>query len=210
MDFQAAGRTCDGWVPDDEQRSARRYTSLIRAAKLITMHGEFVCVIRDVSASGISLRAFHDLPRDDISSIELQNGEIFNMRQVRANGMEASYAFRSPVAVERLINETWNFPKRQLRLNIAVPLTVRSVLATARIEAITENISQQGACIECDSKLALDQPVMLEADHLGEIRARVRWRAGTQYGVVFDNTFTLRDFAMLAANVQCPLLVRPN
>ena len=206
MDLGAAGRM-DAWAPDEDQRSARRYTSLIRAAKLITMHGEFVCVIRDVSSSGISLRGFHNLPEDKTAIIELQNGETFDMRMVRSNGMEASYSFRTPVAVERLINETWNYPKRQLRLNMTVPIVVRTVLGGTSYDAVTENMSQQGACIDCDGKLAIDQPVNVVVEQLNEVRARVRWRSASQYGLVFDDTFTLRDFALMAATVQCPLLL---
>ena len=200
-------RQSDGWAPPEDQRTAPRYTSLIRAAKLVTMHGEFVCVIRDVSASGISLRAFHALPGDDTATIELQNGDDFTVRKVRAEGLEASYAFRAPVMVERLVRETWNYPKRQLRLNLSMPLTVRSAVQAARSEAITLNISQQGACIECETPFAIDQQIMVQCDHMSETRAKVRWREGDQYGVVFDNTFTLREFAMLAAGVQCPVLL---
>ena len=206
MDLGAAGRL-DAWAPDEDQRSARRYTSLIRAAKLLTMHGEFVCVIRDVSSGGISLRGFHRLPEDETATIELQNGETFDMRLVRGDGMEASYSFRTPVAVERLINESWNFPKRQLRLNISIPITVRPTLQKTGYDAISLNVSQQGACIECDTKLSIDQPVMLSAGSMNEARARVRWRSDKQYGVVLDDTFTLREFALLAARVQCPVLL---
>ncbi len=46
-----------------EKRSDARFTSLIRAAKLVTSQGEFICVIRDVSATGISLRTFHAAAR---------------------------------------------------------------------------------------------------------------------------------------------------
>ena len=40
-----------------EQRAAPRFISLIRAAKLVCGQGEFVCVIRDVSATGVSVLA---------------------------------------------------------------------------------------------------------------------------------------------------------
>ena len=39
----------------NDQRGAPRYTSLIRAAKLVCGQGEFVCVIRDVSSTGVSV-----------------------------------------------------------------------------------------------------------------------------------------------------------
>lgn len=188
-----------------DARAAPRYTSLIRAAKLVSAQGEFVCVIRDVSAKGVSLRTFHDLPICDAVALELQNGEMFELTRIRTEGREASFTFDQPVDVERLIHENWEFRKRQLRLNLAIPLIVTTL--AGRAEAITENLSQQGARIECDTLYAIDQPLRIEGSGLPEIRAKVRWRKDGHYGLAFDNTFSLRDFALVAAAMQCPALI---
>lgn len=205
MDFSGAlrqGETAAGGV---ELRAAPRFASLIRAAKLVSRQGEFVCVIRDVSATGIGLRSFHALPRDEDLALELQNGESYELEKVRSSGLEASFRFPRPVDVDKLINETWNYPKRQLRLNITMPIVVTTL--AGRFRATTENISQQGARIECEALLAIDQTVRIEADHVPEIRAKVRWRRNGSYGLVFDTTFSLRDFAVLAAGLQSPVLL---
>lgn len=191
-----------------DQRSAPRYTSLIRAAKLVCGQGEFVCVIRDVSASGVSLRTFHGLPTDREIALELQNGETYEIRQVRANGFEGSYRFEGVVPVDRLIHENWAFPKRQLRLNLMMPLTIATL--SQKANAFMVNLSQQGARVECDTVFAIDQSVRIENDYMPEIRAKVRWRRDANYGLAFDNFFSLREFALLAARVQCPLLLRPE
>lgn len=188
-----------------EQRAAPRYASLIRAAKLVCGQGEFLCVIRDVSATGISLRTFHALPTDPTLALELQNGETYEIREVRRSGKEASYRFDREVAVERLIQEAWRFPKRQLRLNIFIPLTISTL--TQKAEAVTFNLSQQGARIECDTVFAIDQMVRIEGEHFPETRAKVRWRKDANYGLVFENTFSLREFSLMAAAVQCPVML---
>ncbi|MCH2487866.1 MAG: PilZ domain-containing protein [Erythrobacter sp.] len=200
-DFEAA----DDQSQTRDQRGARRYTSLIRSAKLISGSGEFVCVIRDVSSSGISLRAFHRLPSGDRMALELPNGETFELKKVRSEGREGSFTFLTPVPVETLIRETTNYPKRQLRLNIEIPVAVACL--TGRGEAITRNLSQQGACIDCDVPFAIDQTVKLTGGDLPEIRAKVRWRRAHEYGLVFDTTFSLADFARLAAAIQSPVLL---
>ncbi|MFA6219993.1 MAG: PilZ domain-containing protein [Erythrobacter sp.] len=191
-----------------DQRGAPRYASLIRAAKLVCGQGEFVCVIRDVSATGVSLRTFHGLPTDAEIALELQNGESFEMRQIRANGFDGSYRFEAAVPVERLVHENWAFPKRQLRLNLAMPLTVSTL--TQKAQAFMLNLSQQGARVECDTIFAIDQTLRIENGYMPEIRAKVRWRRDANYGLAFDDFFTLREFALLAARVQCPLLLRPE
>jgi hypothetical protein len=41
-----------------------------------------------------------------------------------------------------------------------------------------------------------------------DVRCKVRWRRDANYGLVFEDTFSLREFAMLAVRVQCPILVQ--
>lgn len=189
-----------------ERRAAPRFTSVIRAAKLVSAQGEFVCIVRDVSSSGISLRTFHQLPIGAQMALELQNGELYELTLVREEGREASFTFNHAVEVQNLIRESWEFPKRALRLNIAIPLTV----STPSLEevAITHNLSQQGARIECDAMLAIDETIKLDGGHLPEIKAKVRWRRDSLYGLVFENTFSLGEFALLAAGLQSPSLLR--
>lgn len=189
----------------EERRSAPRYTSLIRSAKLVCGQGEFICVVRDVSSAGISLRTFHALPTDQNLTLELQNGEAYELVETRRSGREASYRFDRPAVVERLVHETWNFPKRQLRLNIEIPLVLSSL--TSRGKAMTVNLSQQGARVECDALFAIDESLRVTSDSFREIRAKVRWRKNLNYGLVFENTFSLRDFALMAASVQCPTML---
>ena len=195
-------------APSDtaDQRGAPRFVSLIRAAKLVCGQGEFVCVIRDVSSTGVSIRTFHALPTAKAVALELQNGETYELELVRSDGFDASYRFAAPVAVDRLIRENWSYPKRALRLNIMLPLTVTSL--AGRTEAFTVNLSQQGSRIECDHVFAIDQRLTIGCEHMPDVRCKVRWRRDANYGLVFEDTFSLREFAMLAVRVQCPILVQ--
>lgn len=211
MDF-TSGRTMNADASADasadvsDVRGAPRFTALIRAAKLVCGQGEFICVVRDVSSSGVSLRTFHHLPTDRAIALELQNGERYEMKQVRKSGFDASYEFDEPITVERLIQESWDYPKRQLRLNIAIPLIFTTL--AGRFEGTTLNLSQQGARVECGAVLAIDQSVRVESDVFPETRCKVRWRKNSNHGLVFENTLSLRQFALLAAQVQCPPLLQ--
>ena len=189
----------------DESRNAPRFKLLIRAAKLITSYGEFICVLRDVSSTGVSVKLFHALPECNRIELELQCGDRYQIKQRWTKGREAGFEFIGSVNVDRLVSEVSEFPKRALRLGLQFP-TKRKTLR-GRTDAFVENISQQGARIECDQLYAIDQTIHIETKGLPEIRAKVRWRSGSQYGVVFDDTFTLQDLAVLAAEMQCPKLL---
>lgn len=192
-----------------EQRVAPRFTLLIRAAKLVSAQGEFVCVIRDVSESGVSVRLFHALPGCHDFELHMPGGAIYQIARVWNRGNEAGFAFAQSVDVAQLINESGDYPRRGLRLGVCFPVRVSTLSQTS--QAVVENLSQQGARFECDALLAIDQTVRIEAPDISgamrEVRAKVRWRRGKSYGVVFDDTFTLGDLARLAARLQAPGLL---
>lgn len=192
-----------------EEREAPRFTLLIRAAKLVAAQGEFVCVIRDVSQTGVSLRGFHVLPVSEPLWLELQTGERYAIAPVWSRGFEAGFRFVHAVDVAALVAEAGRFPKRRLRLGIAFP--VELAFLGGRVRAEVQNLSQQGARIACDALLAIDQPLRLCSGQMPEVRARIRWREGREYGLVFDDTFSLSQLAIFAAGAQCPvLLTRPD
>ena len=208
MDFATFNQDDSEEIPC-EKRAAPRYISLIRAAKLILPQGEFACVIRDVSQRGIKVKIFHALPVEFSSiSLELQNGERFALEIVRIEEGEASFAFTQPVEVDRLIREHWAYPKRQFRLSIKLPVTLHAPVSAW--PGMISNISQQGARVTCDARIARDQMLRIEAPELPELRAKVRWRRNGAYGMVFENTFRLAEIAQLAARLQCPELLRAS
>ena len=112
-----------------DQRAAPRVTLLIRPAKLGTVEGEFVCVIRDVSATGISLRLFHAPPVGQRATLETETGQTIAMERVWARDKDLGFRFLKPIDVGALVSEAGNFPKRKLRLAIELDCD-RRVLAT--------------------------------------------------------------------------------
>jgi hypothetical protein len=210
MDFSARGsHIAEDLTDGDEQRAAPRFTLLIRAAKLVCEVGEFVCVIRDVSETGVSMRLFHALPVAESFDLHMPAGGIYPITQVWHRGQEAGFRFAEPLDVGLLINEASAYPKRGLRLKLAFPVTLATL--TQRCCGVVHNFSQQGALVETEGLFAIDQTLRIEASEIAPelkvIRAKVRWRRGTRYGVVFDDTFTLGDFAKVAAAIQAPHLV---
>lgn len=202
---QEAGST----PPGAELRAAPRVQLLIRAAKLVAAHGEFVCVIRDVSETGISVRLFHGCPTGDTFELHMPGRSAYELRRVWERDHEAGFEFTKPIDIATLIEESSEYPKRGLRLGLCFPITVSTL--TQRADGIVENLSQQGARFECEELFAIDQNLRIKggegAELFGELRAKVRWRRDRNFGVVFEDTLTLGDFARLAARLQAPALL---
>jgi hypothetical protein len=192
-----------------EARAEPRVTLLIRAAKLVAPDGEFVCIIRDVSQTGISVRLFHSVPAGEEMELRMPSGGVYCVRNVWSRDHEAGFTFVSPIDVARLVNEAGEYPKRGLRVGLHFPIRITTDQGV--FDATVENLSQQGARFECDTLFAIDQSLRIEgrgAGHeLADIRAKVRWRRERHYGVVFEHTFALSKFATLAARLQAPNLL---
>lgn len=181
-------------------RVAPRFTLLIRTAKLICSAGEYLCIIRDASSSGISIRTFHPLPKQKQLILELPNGDQHAIERVWEENGSAGFRFPVEVDIDRLLHNKSRFPKRAVRLKLQLPALVSCHGRTAGV--VLHNISQQGAQLNSPLYMSIDQKLRLEADNLPIIQARVRWRKGSDYGLVFDDTFQFAELARLAAQLQ--------
>ena len=191
------------YAPDrsfEDMRGAQRFTLLIRTAKLVCDSGEFLCIIRDVSETGLRLRLFHDLPGEQRMALELSNGEVYFIERVWERDSHAGFRFAAPIDVQAFIAEVSPYPRRQIRLRLQFPVSVAADgLATG---ATVRDLSAQGARIECGRFLALGQRIKLQSDLFPATLAKVCWRAGGEYGLVFEQVFTLEEASVLAAQLQ--------
>jgi PilZ domain len=192
----------------DELRAAPRFSLMIRAAKLVCASGEYLCVVRDISATGTRLKLFHDAPSEVEMILELSNGERFAMERMWSRDGHVGCRFAALVDVDRFIGEASPFRRRPVRLRLQRPaLIIADGLASA---ATLLDLSQQGARIESDFHLSLDQQLRLEVDALPTRIAKVRWRHGHAYGLVFEQTFRLDELAQLAWQLETSALARPE
>ncbi len=183
-----------------ELRTAERYKPLIRTAKLIGASGEFLCVVSDVSTTGVSARLFHPLPKDKALCLEMPNGDQLPLETVWEEEGRAGFRFACSVNLDRVVEGRGEWPKRAIRLNIEMPVQLSGI--SGRLEGTLRNISSQGAQIECGSRLAIEQRLRLRGRFLPEIEAKVRWRHGAVYGLVFDSLIQFADLARIAGLVQ--------
>ena len=183
-----------------EQRNAPRFTVLIRAAKLISKEGEFLCVIRDVSESGISVRIFHPLPDSGTMQVELQNGEQYDVKLIWQDDERAGFRFAGAADVARIIELPSRFAKRSIRLNLDAKAELVGGLQI--LPATIEDISQQGAKVAVQQMLYIDQRVKLRANGLRETEAKVRWRRDGMCGLIFEETFQFGELARIVRTLQ--------
>ncbi len=185
--------------PADDRRQKGRVALVLRAIKLIAGSHEYLCILRDVSASGMKISLFHPVPKTDGMFVETGQGNRYPVEMVWNEKNLAGFRFPEKVNVGQLIEDTSGpFPKRQLRLHLA--LKARLVADGAVHNMTIHNISQQGACIECEKPLRNSELVKVETDGLPSIFAKVRWRNAPQYGLAFEQFFRLDELAVFLAH----------
>lgn len=200
MDGTPVPRVASGVCAEVEDRAAPRFTLLIRSAKLIADDRAYLCVVRDISATGISIRTFHPLPVGERLEIEFQTGQHYPIERVWERDGEAGFRFFEPIDVDAIIGGHGAFPKRDLRFALELPVSLQ--IGGETLAATLVNISRQGGSIMCERTLSIAQPIRLTAPGLPEIEARVRWRKQGQFGLIFDTTFSLANLAMLLRNIN--------
>ena len=184
----------------EEMRGAQRYTLLIRTAKLVCESGEFLCIIRDVSETGVRLRLFHALPADTRMALELSNGEHYFIERVWERDSHAGFRFAAPIDVHAFIAEVSPYARRQMRLRLEFPVLL-TVDGQANAATVCD-LSMQGGRVECSRFLAIGQRVKLQGDGFPLNMAKVCWRSGSSYGMAFEQVFTLEALAVMAAELQ--------
>lgn len=196
----ARTRTPTGDTPR-EKRAARRLTLILRAGKLACDAGQFLCVLRDASPGGVKARLFHALPDCDGYALELGSGERYPVERVWSRDGHAGFRFaEGPIDLAALIDETGPFPKRTIRLQLGSPVLVAA--GDCSHPATLCDLSQHGAQVELDQRLALGQQVRLDGCGLPPLHGRVRWRRGAAHGLVFQESFRLDELAIIAARIQ--------
>lgn len=183
-----------------ERRAAARFSLVMRTAKLISLDGEYVCIVRDVSQTGVKLRLFHEPPPGKFVFLELANGDVYPMEHIWYRDNHAGFRFASPVEVDHFVEEPSDFTRRAIRLRISRPADL--VAAGREHRGYVLNLSQQGACIELTCQLPVRQAVWFEMAGLPERFSHVCWRRGNRHGLVFQNAFPLDEFAAHAYALQ--------
>jgi hypothetical protein len=191
-------------APGRDLRETPRYTLLMRAAKLVSRDGEFLCVVRDASESGVNIRLFHRLPQNEYLQLEFPNGDRHRLELVWQQDDRAGLKFAENADIGRLLEGPSRYSKRPIRINLDIP--VRLVAGLQVGEGRLIDLSQQGAKVLCGDRFAIDQRVKLSGATglvgLPEVNAKVRWRRENAYGLVFEDTFQFGDMARIVAGLQ--------
>ena len=173
-----------------QRRSSERYLSLFRVGSLLVRERRELCLIKNVSAGGMLIRAYSRIEPGDRVSIELKQGEQVIGTARWTEGDCVGVTFDQPVDVVELISTSSDGPRpRMPRIEVQCTASVREGAIVHRTTA--EDISQGGMKIRCATGLTLGAEVIVSLPGLPPIAGRVRWSTGDSYGISFNRVLAL-------------------
>jgi len=175
-----------------DRRGGERYLRLLRVGSIVVEGRRELCLIRNISAGGMMIRAYSNIPVGTPLSIELKQGDPINGTVQWLKDELAGVSFNHPIDVIGLLATSDDRPRPRLpRIEIDCTIWLRQDADLIRTRGI--NVSQGGLCIETDALLAVGGDVVVTLPGLTPAAGVVKWDHGNSYGVAFNRALVLSE-----------------
>ena len=184
----------------DGVSQAKRTSLVLRTAKVVCQTGEYVCLIRDVSETAISLHFWHKAPPEGRIILQLTNGETHPIERVWSGKSQAGYRFTQTISPEQFLHSETPYHHRPIRLEIAAQARLTDGQIISHVHLM--DISCGGAKFESENPHLRDRIISFDALGLPQRLAQVRWQEDRQFGLQFQHPLTIRELANIAMRAQ--------
>jgi hypothetical protein len=173
-----------------DRRGDDRNLSLLRVGTLMIEGRRELCLIRNISAGGMMLRAYSSIPTGTALSIELKQGDpVTGIAQWNEDGL-TGVAFDTPIDIVGLLARAGAGPRpRMPRIELECTALVREGAHVRRTRSV--NISQGGLCVQCSAQLTVGAEVIVTLAGLAPVPGLVKWMDGGCYGIGFNRVLPL-------------------
>lgn len=180
-----------------ERRRQIRQLALLRVALLHSGGSSDICVVKNVSPSGLAARVYRKLRPGAAVEIEFRSGEPLAGSVVWEDDHDVGIVFGEPIDVSAVLASRWpaNAGKRRALPRILVEC--RGLLDTGlrSIEVLLRDISQGGASLDSQTETIPSGKVRLLLPDLPPISGVVRWTSATKVGVSFNECLPFEQLA---------------
>lgn len=174
----------------DQRRTSERHLSLLRVGAIVIDGRRELCLIKNVSAGGMLIRAYSRIAQDARLSIELKQGEPVSGTARWTEGDSVGISFDSAIDVVDLISTAAGGPRpRMPRVEVEGVAWVRDGAAIHRTRLA--NVSQGGVKVLSNAALQIGAEVIVTLNGLAPAPATVRWADGEAFGLTFNGALAL-------------------
>ena len=175
-----------------DRRGGERYLRLLRVGAILVDGRRELCLIRNISAGGMMIRAYSPIPIGAALSIELKQGDPVSGTVQWVEDDLTGVAFDRPIDVLQLLAPQGERPRPRLpRVEIDCTAWVRQDGDIVRTRV--SNISQGGVCVRCAAQLAVGGDAVVTLPGLTPAAGVVVWSKDGEYGIAFNRPLVLSE-----------------
>ncbi|HEU5285965.1 MAG TPA: PilZ domain-containing protein [Sphingomicrobium sp.] len=173
-----------------ERRESERQLTLFRVGSLVIGDRRELCLIKNVSAGGMMIRAYCAIEPGTRVSVELKCGEAVAGSALWVEGETIGLAFDEPVDVVELLATSMQGPRpRMPRIEVDCVASIREGATVHRV--MVRDVSQGGIKVATEKALGVGADVMVTLAGLAPVAGVVRWSESGCYGVTFNRVLPL-------------------
>jgi len=175
-----------------DRRDGERHLTLFRVGTVTIGDRRELCLIKNVSAGGMLIRAYCVMEPGARLSVELKRGEQIpgTVNWVRDNSVGITFDER--IDVVELLSSSMDGPRpRMPRVEVSCFVSIRVGADVYGVHA--HDISQGGMKVETDRELDLGADVVVTLPGMEPHAGLLRWREGRFYGITFNRLLALTE-----------------
>ena len=175
---------------EGNRRADERHLTLFRVGTIILGDRRELCLVKNISAGGVLIRAYCRLDPDMKVHVELKERQPVSGVVTWTKGTDAGITFDERVDVIDLLKSSGDDPRpRMPRIEVRCVCFVREGAILHRSNML--NISQGGLSVETTNGLNVNADVTVTIPGLPTQDAVVRWADGNRYGLSFNAVLPL-------------------
>lgn len=175
-----------------DRRDSERHLTLFRVGAMVVEGRRELCLIKNISAGGMMLRAYCSLALGASIEVELKTGHSVVGRVSWVREHQVGIAFAHPIDVIAILANDEAGPRpRMPRIAVRTSAYVRAGASTWRL-ACTD-ISQGGIKVDTATALTPDADVVVTLPGLAPLAAVVRWATPSSAGISFNTPLSLSE-----------------
>ena len=174
----------------DERRHGDRLMTLYRVGSLMIAGQRELCLIKNISAGGMMVRAFCPIAEGTPLSVELKCGEPISGVVSWARDAHVGISFDALIDVLDILSTSSEGPRPRLpRIEVSSFAMIREGASTSRARVC--DISQGGLKLQCAMALVPGSEVVVMLAGIEPQPGVVRWTNADQVGVTFNRLLAL-------------------
>ena len=182
---------------EPDRRKERRHIALLRVGVLHVRGNKDLCVVKNISANGLSARAYRQVAVGDEVHIEFKSGEILTGKIAWTQDWNLGITFPDPIDVEAVLASRWVTEGLRRRNLPRVPVSCGGRLkhGARSMDVTLLDISQGGARLRIGASPLDLGAIVLSLPGLAPIAGVVRWIANHQVGMSFNECLSFDRLA---------------